>query len=129
MRLFYDKHNEDENVVKDVAIKCIKCYRSTGLFLRDKPFKTIITKLMLNTVLCHMGFSRIIYSNKKMKYDTEENNYPNWLNKGPWYNIDICSKCFGTNFEDSIRNDRTDIYNLICSITAHDKQQHKYVDD
>ena len=129
MRLFYDKHNEDENVVKDVDIKCIKCYRSTGLFLRDKPFKTMITKLMLNTVLCHMGFSRIISPIKKMKYDTEENNYPNWLNKGPWYTTDVCSKCFGTNFEAFIRNDRTDIYNLICSITAHDKQQHTYVDD
>ena len=32
-------------------------------------------------------------------------------------------------FEDFIRNDRTDIYHLVCSITAHDRQQPTYVDD
>ena len=32
-------------------------------------------------------------------------------------------------FEYFIRNVRTDIYNIMCSINAHDKQQPTYVDD
>ena len=42
-----------------------------------------------------------------MKYEIEENN-PDWLNKGPWYNTVICSKWNGTVFEDFIRDSRTD---------------------
>ena len=35
MRLFYYIHNEEENVVEAVAIKCINCDIITGLFLKD----------------------------------------------------------------------------------------------
>ena len=63
-----------------------------------------------------------------MKYDIEENIYPGWLNKVPWYNIDICSKLHGTIFEEFIRNSRTYIYNIMFYVTAHDKQQPTYVD-
>ena len=63
-----------------------------------------------------------------MKYDIEENN-PDWLIKGPWYNTDICSKLHGTVFEYYIRNDRTDRYNFMCSITSHNKLLPIYVDD
>ena len=64
-----------------------------------------------------------------MKYDIKENNYLDWLNKGPRYNTAICSKLHGTVFDDFIRNDRTDRYNIMCSIPAHDKQQPTCVDD
>ena len=63
-----------------------------------------------------------------MKYETEENN-PGWLNKGPWYNKSICYNMHGIIFECFIRNSRTYRYNLMCYITAHDRQQPIYVDD
>ena len=63
-----------------------------------------------------------------MKYNIEENN-PDWLKKGPCYNIAILYKWHGTVFEDFILNYETGRYNIMCSITAHDKQQHIYVDD
>ena len=75
-----------------------------------------------------MGLWWIISWNKHIKYEIEENN-PFWLNIGPWYNTDICSKLHGTVFKDFIRNHRTSRYNILCSITAHGKQQPTYVDD
>ena len=36
MCLFIYKHNEEENVVETIAIKCSSCDRSTGLFLKVK---------------------------------------------------------------------------------------------
>ena len=68
----------------------------------------MITKFVLNTVFYHEGLYWIISSNKKIKYDTKENNHPNWVNKGPRYNTAICSKFHGTVFDDFIRNDITD---------------------
>ena len=56
-----------------------------------------------------------------MKYDIEKNNHPDWLNKGQWYNKAICSKQYVTVFKFSIRNDRTDRYNIISSITENDE--------
>ena len=52
---------------------------------------------------------------------------PDWLNKG--YNTTICSSLHLTVFEYFIKNDRIDKYNLMCYITAHDKQQPKYLYD
>ena len=37
-----------------------------------------------------MGLSWIIYSSNPMIYDIKENNNPDWLNKGPQYNIEKC---------------------------------------
>ena len=82
---------------------------------------------MLNAVLHHVGLSWMISSNKKIKYDTKENNYPDWLNKCPRYNTTICFKLHGTVFDDFIRNYRTDRCNIMCYITAHDKLQHTYL--
>ena len=36
MSLFYDKHNEEDNVVGDISVKCSNCHRSIGLYLKDK---------------------------------------------------------------------------------------------
>ena len=59
----------------------------------------------------------------------KENNHPGWLNKGPLCNTAMCSKLHGTLFCGFIRTDRTDIYNIMCSITAHGKLQPTYIDD
>ena len=121
IRLFHFKHNDEENVVQTIAIKCINCDRITGLFLKVKTVKEMITKFVLNTVLQHVSLSWIISSNNKMKYDIKENHHPDWLNKGPQYNKAICSKYNGTLFDDFIRNDGTYRCNIMCSITEHDK--------
>ena len=63
-----------------------------------------------------------------MKYETDKNNHQDWLNKGPWYNIDICSRLHGIIFEYFVTHARTDRYNLTCSLVAHDKKLPAYED-
>ena len=48
-----------------------------------------------------------------MKYDMEENNHQDWLNKGPWYNTYIYLNFHGSRFEDFITQARTDRYNIM----------------
>ena len=50
------------------------------------------------------------------------------LNKRPWYNISICLKLYGIIFKNFITHTRTDRYNLMCSLVAHDKMQPNYED-
>ena len=59
----------------------------------------MITKFVLNAILYHVGRSWLIRSNKEMKYEMDENNHQDWLNKGPWYNTSICLKLHGSMFE------------------------------
>ena len=68
----------------------------------------MITKFVLNEILNHVGLSWIICSNEKMKYEMNESNHPDWLNKGPWYNKAICSMLCGSLFEYFITHARTD---------------------
>ena len=56
-----------------------------------------------------------------MKYDTDVSNHQDWLNRDPWYNIDIHSKLHGSLFEYFITHARTDKYNLMCSLVEYDK--------
>ena len=49
---------------------------------------------------------------------------PYWLTNGPWYNTSICTKLHRTVFEKYITNARSDIYNIICYIDAHEKNSH-----
>ena len=51
------------------------------------------------------------------------------MNKGPWYNKSVCLKLHGSMFEDFITQARTDRYNIMCSLFAHDKMQPDYEDD
>ena len=88
----------------------------------------MITKFVLNTILHHVGTPWIISSNKEMKYETDKNNHQDWLNKGPWYNIDSCLRLNGSKFEGFITHARTDRYNLMCSLVAHDNIQPTYED-
>ena len=64
-----------------------------------------------------------------MKYGIDENNHQYWLNKGPWYITSICLKLHGSMFEDVIKHKRTDRYNFMCYLVAHDKIQPDYEDD
>ena len=89
----------------------------------------MISKSVLNTVLHHVGLNWIFSSTKKMKYDVKENNHPDYFNKSPRYNTDICYKLCGNVFDDFIRNDRIDIRNNMCYIPVRDKLQPLYVDD
>ena len=45
----------------------------------------------------------------------------NWFDTGPWHNKNICSKLYGTTFEGFITQARTDRYNIMCSLVAHDR--------
>ena len=51
------------------------------------------------------------------------------MDKGPWYNKDIYSRFHGSLFEYFITHARTDIYNLICFLVAHDKIKPAYEDE
>ena len=53
-------------------------------------------------------------------------NHLYWFNKGPWYNKNIGSKWHGIKFEDFIIQARTDRYNIMCSLVAHDMLQTDY---
>ena len=81
---------------------------------------------MLNEILNHVGMLWIIRSNNEMKYEIYKSNHQYWLNKGPWYNPDICSRLHGSLFEYFITHARTGRYNLICSLVAHDKKRPAY---
>ena len=110
-----------------IAIRCINCNKETGLYFRN--IEGIIIRYVLNSILHHVGMSWIICSNKEMFYEIENNNHPDWFNKGPYYNTDICSKFHGKMFEDFITHARTDRYNLMCYIVSHDKKQPSYEDE
>ena len=66
----------------------------------------------------------------EMEYDmTTKSNHLYWLNKVPWYNKNICSKLHGIKFENFITQARSDRYNIMCSLVAHDRLQTDYKDD
>ena len=67
MRLIDNKDKLDA-----IAIRCINCKKSTGLFLGNSKFEEIITKFVLNAILHHVGMSWIICSNERMKYKMEK---------------------------------------------------------
>ena len=73
--------------------------------------------------------SWIISSSKEINYEMDENNHQDCLNKDPWYNTSICLKLHGSMFEYFITQAGTDIYNIMCSLVAHDKMQPDYEDD
>ena len=60
----------------------------------------MITKLVLDAILHHVGMLWIISFNDGMKYEMDKNNHQYLLNKGTWYNRDICSRLHGSLFED-----------------------------
>ena len=73
----------------------------------------MITKFVLNAILHHVGMLWIIISNNEIKYRIDEGDHKDWLNKGPWYNTDICSRLHESLFEDFITHARTDRYDIM----------------
>ena len=61
-----------------------------------------------------------------MKYEIDESNHQDWLNTGTWYNTSICSRLNWSLFAYFITHARTDRYDLICSLFAHDIKQPYY---
>ena len=121
---------------KDLDTLCLKCiyfFKEKGLNSETTftwVYDEVITKFVLNLMLHHVGMSWIIISNQEMDYDmTIKSNHLYWLNKGPWYNKNICSKLHGIKFEDFITQARTDQYNIKCSLVSHDILQTYYKDN
>ena len=116
--------------LETLSIKCINSKREAGLNSETSftwVYDEIVTKFVLNEMLHHVGMSWIISSNREMEYEINtESNHIDWLNKGPWYNRNICSKLHGIRFEDFITQARTDLYNLMCSLVAHYRLQPYY---
>ena len=104
----------------DVAIRCINCKKLTGLYLTTFTLEEMISEFVVNSILHHLDMLLIICSNEEMKYEIDKHNHQDWLNKGPWYKISICSRLHGSLFEDFITHARTDRYNLMCYLVAHD---------
>ena len=61
-----------------------------------------------------------------MEYELNETNHQDWLNKVTLYNRNIYYKLHGSRFENFIAQARTDRYNLMCSLVAHDRLQLDY---
>ena len=49
-----------------------------------------------------------------------EKHNSDWMTGGTWYNTSICKNIHGNVFEVFIRNARTDRYNIMCDIDAHE---------
>ena len=116
-----------------LSIKFINCKRKIGLNSETSftwVYDEIVTKFVLSAMLHHVGMPLIISSNREMEYEINtKSNHLDWLNKGPWYNRNICSKLNGSRFEDFLTQARTDRYNLMCYLVAHDRLQPDYEDD
>ena len=120
--------NYKDDKMYAISIRCINCKRETVLFLKNTTFDEMITISVLNAILHYVGMLWIISSNKEMKYEIDKNNHQYWLNKGTWYSTSIYLKLHGSIFEDFITHARTDRYNLMCYLVAHDKMQPNYED-
>ena len=90
----------------------------------------MITPLVMNSMLHNVGMSWMNSSKKEMDYDNFSNHENvGWFETGPWHNKNICSKLYGTTFEGFIKQARTDRYNIMCSLVAHDRLQDNEQDD
>ena len=87
----------------------------------DTTYQDIITNFVLNTMLHHVGMLCIIETNKQLQYDMEKHN-SEWITGGPWYNTYIYKKLHGKVFDGFIINARTDRYDIMGSIDAHEKE-------
>ena len=113
-----------------MAIRCISYGKETVLSMdnNNNNYNYITTQFLLNTMLHHVGISWIIETYQQLKYYIDRNN-PYWITGGTWYNTYICKKIHGAVFEDYIIDARTERYELMCYIYAHEKQQLSYFDD
>ena len=90
----------------------------------NTTFQDIITTFLLNKMLHHVGILWIIKTNQRFKYDMDKHN-SDYITGGPWYNTSNCKEVYGNLFGEFIRNARTDRYNIMYSIGAHEKIIHQ----
>ena len=88
--------------------------------IMNTTYQDIITTFVLNTILHHFGMLWIIETHEYLQYDMDKHN-SECMSGGPWYNTSICNKLHGNVFEGFIRNAKTDRYNIMRSIDAHEK--------
>ena len=122
----------DDDLEK-VCLKCVNCKKETGL-KAETGFKEfydeVITQFFFNAMLNNVDMSWIISTKKEIYYDNFTNGkILERFDTGPWYNKNICSKLYGTTFEDFIAQDLTDRYNIMCSLVGHDRLQENKPDD
>ena len=67
--------------------------------LINTTFEEMIPKFVSNEIFHNGGMSWIISYNEEMKYEMDENNHQDWLNKGTWYNTAIYLRLHGSRFE------------------------------
>ena len=110
-----------QTVVK-VAIRCSNRGKETiiDVDILNTTYQYIITTLLLNKMLHHIGMLYIIENCEQLNYDIDiKNSY--LLTGGPWYNTSIYKKLHGKLFEGFIINERTDRYYIMCYIDAYEK--------
>ena len=86
----------------------------------NTTYQDIITSLVLDTMLHHVGMLWIIETHEQLQYDINEQN-SECMTGGPLYNTYICKKFHGKLFEGFIINARTYRYHIMCSIDSHEK--------
>ena len=95
-----------------MSLKCINCKRETGFKTKssfEEFYDKIITQFVMNSMLRHVGMSWMISSKEEMDYDKFTNSKNlGWFDTGPWHNTNICSKLYGTTFEDSYTRRRSE---------------------
>ena len=131
--LFLIRLNCGDVNLNTVSLKCINCKKETGLKSKTgfkEFYDKVITQFVFNAMLHHVGMSWIISSKQEMDYDnfTDSKNL-SWFDTVPWHNKNICSKLYGTTFEGFITRYRTDRYNVMCYLVAHDRMQDNKQDD
>ena len=60
LHIFYYKHNEEGNIVVDVAINCSYCNKETGINFKNTTIEEMITNFVLTEIFHHVGMSWII---------------------------------------------------------------------
>ena len=110
-------------IQQKIAIRCSNCGKEIIIDVDSiiTTYQDIITTFVLNTILHHVCMLWIIEIHEQLQHDIDKHN-SEWMTGGPWYNTYICKKLNGNVFEGFIINARTDRYNIICSVDAHEKE-------
>ena len=91
------------------------------MHIMNTTYQDIIKTLVLDTMYHHVGMLWIIENNELLQFDMDIQN-SDWMKGGPWYNTYIYNKLHEKLFEEFIINSRTDIYHIMCSIDAYEKE-------
>ena len=105
---------DDRDKLEAISIRGTNCKKETYFYLRTSTFEEMITKFVSNSILHHVGMLWIISFNEEKKYEIDESNHQDWLNKGTWYNTNISLRLHGSLFEYFIKmQELTDIISCV----------------